>query len=65
MPFVLFQEKHPADQRVANLSTQVIPEFYTYKTTNVTEDYEWFEAVDCMDYYTDFYGSFDAIPYSL
>lgn len=52
--------------KVANLSTVIVPEFFSYSIDeNDTQTYEWYEAIDCIDLYTEIYGSFDAIPHSL
>lgn len=66
MPFTLIADNNNASVKVANFSTYLINEFYTYtKLKNGTEIVEYFDAVDCIDYYTDLFGSFDKIPSSL
>ena len=66
MPFVMIADKHNETAKVANLSTYIVPEFYSYrKYENGTEEYEWFETVECTDYYINIFGSFENIPRTL
>ena len=65
-PFVLIMDYNPAGTKVSNLSTVVVPEFYTFQTDQFGNvEYSWFEAVDCIDLYTNIFGSVDNIPKSL
>jgi hypothetical protein len=53
------------DAPVANLSTYIVSEFYVYKNTPSGDNYTYYDAVPCVDYFTTIFGSFDDIPYSL
>ena len=61
LPFVLIDDNN--DIRVANLSTYVVPEFFIYQENlNSTNNYIWYDAVPCTDYYLNIYGSYDNMP---
>lgn len=69
MPFTMIADNNDPAVKVANFSNYLIGEFFSY-TLPVDGDeaeavYEWFEAVDCIDYYSEQFGSFDNIPLSL
>ena len=66
MPFVMINDEHNTTSITTNLSTYIIPEFYIYsKLPKGVETWQWLEAVDCLEYYTDYYGSYDNIPVTL
>lgn len=54
------------EPKAANLSNYIIPEFYVYHLDpDGTETYTWYDAVDCIDYFTQIYGSLGNIPETL
>lgn len=69
MPFTLIADNNDPAVKVANFSNYLIGEFFSYTlpVSGSDEDavYEWFDSVDCIDYYTEIFGSFDKIPISL
>ena len=63
MPFVLLVDNNAPGTKVANLSTVIVPEFYTYQIyANGSDVYEWYDTVDCIDLYSEIFGSYAAIP---
>ena len=65
-PFVLIMDNNPAGTKVSNLSTVIVPEFYTFQTDKSGNfKYIWYEAIDCIEMYTSIYGSEENIPTSL
>lgn len=66
MPFVLLEDNHPASVKVSNLSTVIVPEFYTYQVDQFgVKTFTWHDAVDCTEMYTGVFGSYEDIPPSL
>jgi hypothetical protein len=62
----MLADDHDPSVKVANLSTYILSEFYMYELhINGSEIYTWYDAVPCVQYYEEIYGSFDAIPKSL
>jgi hypothetical protein len=47
-PFVMIADNHVPADKVANLSTYILPEFYTFKITPEGESYTWYDAVPCV-----------------
>jgi hypothetical protein len=65
-PFVLIADNNDPSVKVANLSTYILSEFYIYHLDlDGSETYTWYDAVPCIEYYEQIYGSLENMPKSL
>lgn len=64
--FVLIADNNDAAIKVANFSTILVSEFYIYNLqADGTETYTWYDAVPCLEYFLQIYGSIEAMPETL
>ena len=63
---MLIADNNDPSVKVANFSTYILSEFYIYHLDlDGNETYTWFDAVPCIEYYEQIYGSLENMPISL